>query len=141
MKYFAYGSNMSHKQMATRCPDSSYIARATLDDYKFVYDGYSETWKGAGANIVAAPGRQVVGGVYEVSESDLAVLDGFEIGYNSRVLTVRMSDGSACEVVTYCRNPLQEGLPSEAYAAAIGQGKKDCGIAEPVEVVWQKQPS
>ena len=37
MYYFAYGSNLNYKQMNCRCPDNKYIARAYLDNYKFVY--------------------------------------------------------------------------------------------------------
>ena len=50
--YFAYGSNMNHKQMKSRCPDSHFLKRAYLEGYKFAYDGYSKTRNGAVANII-----------------------------------------------------------------------------------------
>ncbi|TVY22041.1 hypothetical protein LARI1_G000073 [Lachnellula arida] len=48
--YFAYGSNLSLTQMASRCPTSTYHALATLRNWKWVIGerGY--------ANIVASPG-------------------------------------------------------------------------------------
>lgn len=52
MYYFAFGSNMNHKQMKERCPNSKFIKRVYLENYKFVYDGYSYTRRGPVANIV-----------------------------------------------------------------------------------------
>ncbi|POR38613.1 Uncharacterized protein TPAR_01186 [Tolypocladium paradoxum] len=67
--YFAYGSNLHIKQMKRRCPNSRYIGRARLADYRWQINerGY--------ANVVAAEGRWVDGLVYEIDETDEAKLD------------------------------------------------------------------
>lgn len=67
--YFAYGSNLHVKQMKRRCPNSRYIGRARLADYRWQINerGY--------ANVVAAEGRWVDGLVYEIDERDEAKLD------------------------------------------------------------------
>ncbi|KAI1740848.1 hypothetical protein F4680DRAFT_87377 [Xylaria scruposa] len=67
--YFAYGSNLWMKQMATRCPNSYYVGRALLPDYRWQINerGY--------ANIVPASGFTVHGLVYELGAGDEARLD------------------------------------------------------------------
>ncbi|KND89814.1 hypothetical protein TOPH_05522 [Tolypocladium ophioglossoides CBS 100239] len=67
--YFAYGSNLHVKQMKRRCPNSRYIGRARLADYRWQINerGY--------ANVVAAEGRWVDGLVYEIDDKDEAKLD------------------------------------------------------------------
>lgn len=70
--YYAYGSNMNHKQMKERCPDSRFLKRVYLKGYRFVYDGYSVIRKGPVANIIETKnGDDVVwGGLFEISEND-----------------------------------------------------------------------
>ncbi|KAI3332878.1 hypothetical protein F4824DRAFT_474009 [Ustulina deusta] len=67
--YFAYGSNLWLKQMATRCPNSYYAGRAVLPDYRWQINerGY--------ANIVPTSGFTVHGLVYELGAGDEARLD------------------------------------------------------------------
>lgn len=47
MYYFGYGSNINHEQMKIRCPNAKFIKKVFLKNYKFVYDGYSKSHKGA----------------------------------------------------------------------------------------------
>ncbi len=73
--YFAYGANIAFKQMATRCPGSTYVGRAILPDYTWQINerGY--------ANIRPAAGSSVHGLVFELghdlssASSDEARLD------------------------------------------------------------------
>ena len=67
--YFAYGSNLHMKQMKRRCPNSRYIGRARLPDYRWQINerGY--------ANIVITGDQWVDGLVYEIDERDEAKLD------------------------------------------------------------------
>jgi gamma-glutamylcyclotransferase (GGCT)/AIG2-like uncharacterized protein YtfP len=131
MYYFAYGSNLSHKQMAERCPGSKFVGPATLDDYELVFDGYHERRKGAIANIVPAEGKQVVGGVYELTNEDLSSLDRYEeypVTYGREAFRVKMFDDTAQEAMTYLRPPQPIGEPSEEYLDVINTGKKDCEV-------------
>ncbi len=68
MYYFAYGSNLNHKQMNCRCPENKFIERAFLDNYRFVYDGYSNKWEGAVANILESVDSIVWGGLYKETQ-------------------------------------------------------------------------
>lgn len=133
MKYFAYGSNLSHAQMRERCPDSQYVGTAVLGDYEFVYDGYAEVRKGAVANVVPAAGKWTVGAVYEVSDADLQKLDICEqvaqgTYYRTDLMVMMREDGEELSAATYLRDPLPIGEPSDEYATVIEQGKGDCGI-------------
>lgn len=67
--YFAYGSNLQLKQMATRCPKSKYIGRARLNNYRWQINerGF--------ANVVPSRGLWVEGLVYELNGNDEARLD------------------------------------------------------------------
>ncbi|KAI9163215.1 hypothetical protein HJFPF1_04816 [Paramyrothecium foliicola] len=67
--YFAYGSNIHLKQMGRRCPNSKYIGRARLSNYRWQINqrGY--------ANVAEAEGHWVDGLVFEIDENDEARLD------------------------------------------------------------------
>lgn len=67
--YFAYGSNLHLKQMKRRCPNSRFIGRARLGNYRWQINerGY--------ANVIEAEGRWVDGLVYEIDSVDEAKLD------------------------------------------------------------------
>ena len=82
--YFAYDSNLSHKQMLERCPDSKPRFKATLPNYKLIFTGWSRRWRGGVASIMRVRGEKIVGGVYEISGRDLKLLDKYE-GYPTLV--------------------------------------------------------
>jgi gamma-glutamylcyclotransferase len=132
MYYFAYASNLNRKQMAERCPDSKPKFPATLPNHKLIFAGWLRKWHGATASIKPFQGKKVVGGVYEVSESDMACLDKHEScpAVYSRVNKVVFTeDGEAVEVVTYImRQQSEEAQPSREYVATIQQGYRDWGI-------------
>ncbi len=80
MYYFAYGSNLSRKQMSERCPDALPKFAATLPNYRLIFTGWSRKWNGGVASIKPSKGEKVMGGVYEITERCLRKLDGYE-GY------------------------------------------------------------
>jgi len=130
--YFAYGSNMNFKQMKERCPDARFLKRAYLEGYRFVYDGYSDTRKGAVANIVEDKDK-VWGGLFEVSEECIKNLDrceGYPKVYERKVLTVKDDEGNTYEAIVYLRKPRDKGKPSEEYRKVVLEGAKDCGLPE-----------
>ncbi len=70
--YFAYGSNLDPEQMQWRCPDAIALGSARLDDWAWRIGGRGY------ATVSPAPGAQVWGGIWNVSDSDLARLDRYE---------------------------------------------------------------
>jgi gamma-glutamylcyclotransferase len=133
MYYFAYACNLNRQQMAELCPDSKPKFTATLPNHKLIFAGWSRTWRGATASIKPFQGNKVIGGVYEVSEADLASLDQYEgcpAVYTRVKKKVVTEDGELIEVVTYMmRRQSEEGQPSQEYLATVQQGYRDWGIA------------
>jgi gamma-glutamylcyclotransferase (GGCT)/AIG2-like uncharacterized protein YtfP len=86
--YFAYGSNMNWPQMQRRCPSSRFVCVARLLDYQFGITRHSRLRDCGTANVYPAAGREVWGIVYDISDEDLMILDGFEDGYRREILSV-----------------------------------------------------
>jgi len=118
MLYFAYGSNLNHKQMKKRCPNSRFLKRAYLKGYRFVYDGYSSYRKGAVANIVPDSNSAVWGALWEIDEMDLKRLDeyeGYPYEYKRKMIKVRDDDEKEYEAWVYYREGKKKGNPSKQY--------------------------
>ena len=133
MYYFAYGSNLNHKQMNCRCPDNEFIKRVYLDNYEFVYDGCSSNRGGAVVNILKSADNIVWGGLYEISKSDLANLDrheGYPDSYDRKELKVEDDHGSVCKAITYFRIGEKMGTPSGKYKKIIIDGAEDCNLPD-----------
>src|SRR4030042_3731889 len=132
MYYFAYGSNLSKKQMIERCPGSKPKFSAVLPNYKLIFTGWSRQWKGGTASVKPFRGEKVKGAVYEISDSDLRKLDKFQdypVTYNRLNVTVWTDDGDPAPAVTYIKNEQSpETQPSLELLAAIRQGYRDWDI-------------
>lgn len=105
--YFAYGSNMNWPQMQRRCPSSRFVCVGRLAGYHFGITRHSRLRDCGTANVYPVPGKEVWGIVYDITEEDLLILDGFEDGYRREILSV---------------NPFeQDKLPLDAlvYVAAV----------------------
>jgi len=75
---FAYGSNLSRKQMRERCPSAVRGPLAYLPGHALVFGGHSYRWGGAVANVVRKAGAAVPGLIYQISRDDVGVLDRYE---------------------------------------------------------------
>jgi gamma-glutamylcyclotransferase len=129
MYYFAYGGNLSKKQMKERCPDSKPLFVAVLPNFKLVFTGWSRQWRGGIASIKASRGDKVRGAVYEVSDVCLRQLDRYEAGYRRMNITVFDEDNEAHQVMTYIRQgQLEETMPSREYGTVLKQGYRDWGL-------------
>lgn len=73
--YFAYGSNLSPRQMRERCPGAVAGPRATLPNHRLTFGGYSRVWRGGVATVVRDRRAQVHGILYSVTRADLERLD------------------------------------------------------------------
>ena len=127
MYYFAYASNLNHRQMLERCPDSKPKFTATLHHYQLVFVGWTRQWRGGTASIRPFRGKKVLGAIYEVSEECLKRLDRYE-GSDYRRLNVKVNneDGEPVEAITYIRSgQAEETKPSPEYLSIIQQGYKD----------------
>jgi hypothetical protein len=96
--YFAYGSNLSQRRLRERIGAASPLGIARLTDYRLVCDKLGADGS-AKANLSPAPGGVVLGASYRVTEAALAILDGFEGGYDRVTLRVQpLAGGDARQV-------------------------------------------
>lgn len=79
---------MNWPQMQRRCPSSRFVCVARLLDYQFGITRHSRLRDCGTANVYPAAGREVWGIVYDISDEDLMILDGFEDGYRREILSV-----------------------------------------------------
>jgi gamma-glutamylcyclotransferase len=127
--YFAYGSNLSKKQMRERCPASQPKFSATLPNYKRVFVGWSRKWRGGVTSIKSFRGEKVRGAIYEVTEACLKQLDKYEADYVRFNITVFDEDNEPHQAVTYIKTgQLEDTLPSKEYLAIIQQAYRDWGL-------------
>jgi len=129
MYYFAYGSNISRRQMRERCPRARPRFTATLPDYKLMFAGWSDKWQGGVATIRPCKGAKVIGAIYDIDEKCLRALDkceGYPTVYGRMNVLLIAENGHSTEALTYIMNePAVESQPSEAYLAVIQQGYQD----------------
>lgn len=75
---FAYGSNMSEKQMTERCPSAVKVSTYELKDFDFCFPHVSIRRKCGVMSVKPSKGSSVWGVVYAMSSDDLIKLDVFE---------------------------------------------------------------
>ena len=122
MLYFAYGSNLHHQQMKSRCKDSRFIKKIVLKDYNLTF----RSIYGA-ADIEKNKGKKVCGALYNISKADERRLDFYEEYptmykkmffkyYNKKVMTYTMVKKT------------RRVSPTLRYLNVIKQGYKDCKL-------------
>jgi gamma-glutamylcyclotransferase (GGCT)/AIG2-like uncharacterized protein YtfP len=137
--YFAYGSNMNHKQMKERCKSAKFLCRVYLENYDFVYDGYSWSRKGAVANIVPKEKSIVWGGLWEIDEEDIKKLDcyeGYPNVYTRKEVIVKDDNNKEYRAIVYLREPQKLNNPTDKYREIVIEGANDCGL--PKEYIEKK---
>ncbi len=76
--YFAYGSNMDPKQMASRCPGAVAFGSARLPDYELAFVWDSPGWGGGVATVIPSSGREVWGVLWDLTDKHVEALDRYE---------------------------------------------------------------
>jgi len=138
--YFAYGSNMSARQMATRCPGATAYGPARLEGYRLAFDLPSRHWGGWVADVLPEPGSTVWGVLWRLHPEHWAILDDYEDvdeqRYRRLTLEVVSADGWPVRAQLYrVVTPRGEGRPSARYLATLLEGAREHGL--PAEyVAW-----
>jgi gamma-glutamylcyclotransferase (GGCT)/AIG2-like uncharacterized protein YtfP len=124
--YFAYGSNMSTTQMATRCPRSELIGVARLDGWALRIDA-------RGVATVDAADAAVFGLLWSLTDADEATLDRYEgvAGgfYSRRRLSVTGPLGQLTALV-YIGNDHDRGTPRPGYLEVLVDSAVSAGLPE-----------
>lgn len=127
MYYFAYGSNMDWPQMQRRCPSAKFVSVARLPQYRFAIARHSRLRRCGTANIFPEPESEVWGVVYDVSDADLIIMDGFEDGYARAFVDVyTTTDGRSPQKTLVYIAPKEEDvpLPNPEYKRLMVEGAR-----------------
>ena len=150
MWYFAYGSNLNARAVAEWCrhyglrtPGLKSGKPAVLDNYRLCFAVYSEYWGGGIADIVYDPGKYVAGALFDLSETEMKVLDqkvgrkldasGRDIGVYRRieVKVAPLVRGEAVNAVTYqgMNTDRPHIPPTQHYMELLIQGTYTHGLS------------
>lgn len=130
--YFCYGSNLNVAQMRKRCPKAVELCDATLPDYKLEFRGNS--FSGV-CTIRKAPGWEVVGGLWLISDECLKSLDRYE-GYptlytRETVKVLTPYEKEPVRALTYIMTPGHRiAMPSTHYLRVCLDGYRDFGLSK-----------
>jgi gamma-glutamylcyclotransferase (GGCT)/AIG2-like uncharacterized protein YtfP len=134
---------MDWAQMRHRCPSAKFVCVGRLPNYCFAIARHSQLRNCGTANIFAQAGNDVWGVVYQVSDADLVILDGFEDGYRREpVLVQNMNDGNAPvkALVYIAPREFDVPLPNPEYKRLILSGalhwrlpESYCAMLEKIE--------
>ena len=122
MLYFAYGSNLNHFQMKTRCKDSIFIKKINLKGFRLTFRSSYRA-----ADIEIKKKSIVPGALFKISKSDEKKLDVYEDYpilykkyyfkyYGKKVMTYTMT-----KKTTFT-------FPTERYLNIVKRGYKDCKL-------------
>jgi gamma-glutamylcyclotransferase (GGCT)/AIG2-like uncharacterized protein YtfP len=131
--YFAYGANLDLRRFRRRCPGAAVVGRARLPDYRLAFTRYSRAEKGGVADIVAHPGAEVWGALYQIDESCFRALDEYEgapRAYRREAVVVIDDAGVERAALAYIANKTGDFAPSREYLAQIARGARDHGLPD-----------
>ena len=122
MLYFAYGSNLHHRQMKRRCKDSRFIKKIILKNYMLTFRG-----KYGVADIEKKKGNKVHGALYYISQTDNKRLDIYE--EYPKEYTKMFFKLNKQKIMTYIMPKKTKNVtPTKRYLDIIKQGYKDCKL-------------
>jgi hypothetical protein len=123
--YLGYGANTNRAHMKQRCPTARYIGNAELIDHRLTFRGV--------ADVIPAPGRNVVCALWEIMPKDEASLDVFE-GVSSGMYVKRYADltfgddGETRPALYYTMQPTRRDThaPPKSYERTLREGYAQC---------------
>lgn len=126
--YWAYGSNLNVEQMRERCPDAKVFGPLNVPNAVLRFRGV--------ADVTYLKGATCPGGLWEVSERDVAALDRYEgidhktpaKGLYSKKHLVAEVDGEKRKILYYQMNEVGIMPPSQWYLDVIAKGYRDFGL-------------
>jgi hypothetical protein len=125
--HFAYGSNMSVRDMRARCPDAAALGVATLTGWRFVInpDGYG--------SIAPRAGGIVYGVLWRLGPRELAAINAYENvagGLYARRMLPVLRDGRRAAALVYIARRDGEGTPRPGYIELVVAAARDWGLPE-----------
>lgn len=138
--YFAYGSNMSRRQMRARCPEHECLGIAVLKDHALCFPRNSPVRNCGVAGLMEQLRAEVWGVVYRLNENDLAKLDkregyapeksSHDNRYNRQTIHVMMGSRALDCLTYFARHEPGLHVPNDSYLALIIEGAEENGLPE-----------
>jgi hypothetical protein len=140
-RIFAYGSNMHPERMRTRVPDARALGAAALSDHRLALNKRGRDGS-AKANLVRQRGDRVWGVVWELEATEVAVLDGYEGGYERVAVAVTAAAGPVWRGEAYVSHRVDEALlPFAWYLRFLVEGARAHGFPEDYVAFLESLPS
>ncbi len=141
-RYFAYGSNMLRERLVARVSTAEGVAVGVARDYRLDFAKISVDGSGKG-DMVASPGDEVWGVLYELDADQKAALDEHEgRHYRAREIVVSTPSGDqaawAYVAEPHRRDPSK--VPYDWYVALIVAGARQGGLPEPYVQALEATP-
>ena len=127
MLYFAYGSNLNHRQMKYRCNGAKYIKSYILKGYKLCFSHKSDNNIYGHANIIKIKNSKVPGAIWKITKNDEKELDVYE-GVNFNYYSKHYFSLNEKKVMLYLQNTYYLKKPSSTYLHTIIEGYKNCSL-------------
>lgn len=140
--YFAYGSNMSLRQMRKRCPAAQRVGIGMLANHVLAFTRFAQGRRCGVADVLPHPSQDVWGVLFEVNSTDLRSLDasegfhgaGLENAYDRSEITV-LREGDPAQPVRAELYVVQEKSaeslrPNQDYQALLVEGATENGLPE-----------
>jgi len=125
---------MNWPQMQRRCPSAQFVCVARLPNYQFGITRHSRLRDCGTANVFPSAGAAVWGIVYDVSDADLIVMDGFEDGYRREFLSLTPANNGAASItalVYVAEIETVVPLPNAEYKRVMVEGAKHWQLPAP----------
>ena len=127
MLYFAYGSNLNHRQMKNiRCVGSKYLKTILLKDYKLSFCHPNKLNKYGYANIVKKKGSKLPGAIWKITKKHEKILDHYEEFPKSYQKKYFYLNGE--KIMFYIMRKYFIKKPPKSYINTIKEGYQDCNI-------------
>lgn len=133
MKYFAYGSNMSHLRLKERVPSAKKLGVVTLKNHQLRFNMSSNDGSGKCDSFHTNNDEdKVIGALFEINESEKDVLDRAESlgsGYDEKVVYVHNDSGEIFEAFIYYAIKINTALkPYSWYLNHVIIGAKETKV-------------
>ncbi|MDH5669634.1 MAG: gamma-glutamylcyclotransferase [Nitrospira sp.] len=142
MKFFLYADQLNPAQLTRRAPEHAFLYLATLPDHTIKFCRWSSQWRCGLASIVPSSGEKVWGGVFNLTDEDIALMDKFEDdvpqgAYRHLQVTVINQAGDKELVTTYAANPIGKFKPKDHYLDWVVKGLKQWKFPEEDIQQWE----
>ena len=125
--YFAYGSNLNHRQMKNiRCVGSKYLKTFFLKGYQLIFCHPNKLNKFGYGNVIKKKGSKTPGAIWKITRKHEEILDryeGFPNTYQKEYFYLEEK-----KIMFYIMKKYYLKKPPKSYIDTINEGYKNCNI-------------